>query len=232
MRYRVGIAAAAVLFSAVGAAAGTPPRAQTLRTCVDRWNEANMRDWGGFTAAWVGMTRLERKRLLPVGMRFGPRRCVVTVRVGPPAELELRARPLRRVRVPPAARRRLRSAAARERANRQARGAAAALLARRHARAAAARVAAIPTPRGLRGAVDSVGEAPAGAQVRLDVHRRRVVRPGLRVRDGPRLLGRSAVSGEVSTRSTRASLRPAAGIAAGASLPARPGPAPRPSAAS
>jgi hypothetical protein len=82
MRYRAGIAAAAVLFAAAGATAGTPPRAQALRTCVERWNEADMRDWGGFTAAWVGVSRLDRERLLAVGLRFGPRRCVVTVAVG------------------------------------------------------------------------------------------------------------------------------------------------------
>jgi hypothetical protein len=82
MRYPVGIVALGLLFAAAGAAAATPRQTQALRTCVDRWNEANMRDWGGYPAAWVGLRRLDRNRLLEVGMRFRPRRCVVMVAVG------------------------------------------------------------------------------------------------------------------------------------------------------
>jgi hypothetical protein len=55
-----------------------PAARQALRTCVDRWNEGQMRDWGPAFAS-VGLGRLDRTRLAAIGMRFGPRRCVVTM---------------------------------------------------------------------------------------------------------------------------------------------------------
>jgi hypothetical protein len=55
--------------------------AQALRTCVDRWNEANMRDWGPAPAS-VGLRRLDHIRRRSLGLPAGPRRCVVMVGVG------------------------------------------------------------------------------------------------------------------------------------------------------
>jgi hypothetical protein len=69
-----------------GATRLTRPAAQALRTCVDRWNQGNMRDWGPALAS-VGVRRLDGTRLRALGLPFGPRRCVVTVafeyRLGP-----------------------------------------------------------------------------------------------------------------------------------------------------
>jgi hypothetical protein len=42
----VGLLVAASVASAA-AHARTPPAAQALRVCVDRWNQENMVDWGG-----------------------------------------------------------------------------------------------------------------------------------------------------------------------------------------
>jgi hypothetical protein len=55
--------------------------AQALRVCVDRWNEAHMRDWGPARAS-VGRRRLDAARLAAIGLRRGPRRCVVSLAVG------------------------------------------------------------------------------------------------------------------------------------------------------
>jgi hypothetical protein len=55
-----------------------PSAAQALRTCVDRWNQGRMRGWGPALAS-VGRRRLDAKRLAAVGLRPGPRRCVVSV---------------------------------------------------------------------------------------------------------------------------------------------------------
>ena len=60
------------------ASANRAPAAQALRTCVDRWNEGNMRDWGPALAS-VGLRRLDPTRSAAVGLRRGPRRCVVTM---------------------------------------------------------------------------------------------------------------------------------------------------------
>jgi hypothetical protein len=56
----------------------SPPAAQALRTCVDRWNEGHMVSWGPALVS-VGFRRLDATRLAAVGLRPGPRRCVVSV---------------------------------------------------------------------------------------------------------------------------------------------------------
>jgi hypothetical protein len=58
-----------------------PAAAQALRTCVDRWNEGNMTDWGPAPAR-VALRRLDYTRRRALGLPPGPRRCVVSVGVG------------------------------------------------------------------------------------------------------------------------------------------------------
>src|SRR5260221_7208603 len=55
--------------------------AQALRTCVDRWNEGNMRSWGPALAS-IGVRRLDADRLASVGLPPGPPRRVVTLSPG------------------------------------------------------------------------------------------------------------------------------------------------------
>jgi hypothetical protein len=62
----------------------SPP--QTLRTCVDRWNQANMRGWGP-TLANVSVRRLDARERAQLGLRNQRRpRCAVSLAVGAPRD--------------------------------------------------------------------------------------------------------------------------------------------------
>ncbi len=171
---RVPVAALLVL---VACGAGTRvsqsgSAAQALRTCVDRWNEGNMRSWGP-AAASVGASpprpdapAIPRPSLRPPALRRHRR-------IRPHRDLELRDRPLRRVHLPNPARARSHPPHEQERNDGQPRCPEARRPAGWNARAATARVAALPADRRLRRAVDTRRHAASRPQVHLDVPGRR-----------------------------------------------------------
>jgi hypothetical protein len=68
-------AAAALSIVALGAGAPSP---QGLRTCVDRWNQANMRDWGP-SLVYIAVRRLVPAEAHNVG-DYGPKpHCVLSI---------------------------------------------------------------------------------------------------------------------------------------------------------
>src|ERR671923_1970769 len=69
------LAAAALSIVALGAGSPSP---QALRTCVDRWNQANMRGWGP-GLVYIAVRRLTRNEMEHVGEYRRAPRCVADI---------------------------------------------------------------------------------------------------------------------------------------------------------